>query len=1110
MATELKKFKNIYESHPLYNSLIESIKNKDDGKIHLKGLSGSSASLLISKIIYDLQNYNIFILSDKEEAAYFYNDLLSCTGSDSIMFFPSSYKRTIQYEQTDNGNIILRTHALNKISAYSSGLLVLVTYPEALAEAVIGKQQLQKETLNITAGEKLSTSFIKEVLDEYQFELVDFVYEPGQYALRGSIIDIFSFAEEYPFRIDFFGDEVESIRSFEVESQLSVKKYGKINILPNLQEYAASDINQSFLDFTEIKPCIWCNNTSYLFDQFEEIIKYSTEKKPLIRKEKITRFISLNNFIEFGTQCFYKEANQFSFNTKQQPVFQKNFNLLGDNLKLLISQKFETYILSENEKQIERLRLIFQDTHQGIPFKEINQTIHQGFIDEDLKFALYTDHQIFDRYHKYRLQKYFSSKASVSINELKYLNPGDYVVHVDHGVGKFGGLEKIEENGKIQEKIKLVYRDNDVLYVNIHSLHRISKYKGKDDTEPKIYKLGTGAWQKLKENTKRKVKDIAKDLIMLYAKRKEQEGFQFSADTYLQEELEASFIYEDTPDQLKATVAVKKDMESKIPMDRLICGDVGFGKTEVAIRASFKAVTDSKQVVVLVPTTILALQHFTTFRERLKDFPCRIEHISRLKKPAEQKKILADVEKGLVDIIIGTHRLLGKDIHFKDLGLLIIDEEQKFGVAAKEKLKNFRINVDALTMTATPIPRTLQFSLMGARDLSVINTPPPNRNPIVTELHTFNESIFEEGINFEVSRGGQVFVIHNRIQNIYEVEALINKICPGIKTAVGHGQLEGSKLEKVMIDFMNGDYDVLIATSIVESGLDIPNANTIYINDAQNFGLSDLHQLRGRVGRSNKRAFCYLIAPPLVSVSSEARRRLKAIEEFSDLGSGLNIALQDLDIRGAGNMLGAEQSGFIADIGFETYNRILNEALLELKAAEFKDLFLDEEVREAVLEEKDQNYTSDCIIDTDLGIHIPETYVSNISERIRLYRKLDSIETDEELINFRNEITDRFGPIPPATEELLKVVQLRWLAQKLGYEKIIIKNNKFIGYFTSNQNSSFYSSPVFQNILTFVQQNEMKCRMKEGADKLTLTIENITDIDQTYRLMLDMNSTWKL
>ncbi len=1103
-----------YKTHPGYIRLHKNLSSKALKRHLIHGLSGSSKGLIAANLIGQIKGLHFFIFQDKEEAAFFHNDLRTCLNEDKVVFFPSSYKRSIQYGQADNGNILLRTNALSQLSNPISDYLVVVTYPDALIEKVINKKKLESDTLKLHVGENVDIEFIKEVLATYNFNLVDFVFEPGQYAIRGSIIDIFSFSAEFPYRIDFFGSEVDSIRSFDVESQLSKSKYDSISILPNINEYSTEESRNSLIAFTKNKPVIWSDNLELSSYKLEELIEAvhkenrSTENpftpQQLYTKDEFINDLTYCRSVEFGQQSLFPDSEVYTFNSRPQPLFQKNFTLLGDNLKMLIAQNYQTYILSENEKQLLRLHDIFKDTHQGIPFSELQQILHEGFIDDDLKLCCYTDHQIFDRYHKYQLHKYFSAQASVSLKELKDLKPGDYVVHIDHGIGRFGGLEKITINNRVQEAIKLVYRDNDVLYVNIHSLHRISKYKGKDTAEPKIYKLGTGAWQKLKESTKKKVKDIAKDLIALYAKRKTQEGFSFTSDTYLQEELEASFIYEDTPDQVKTTTSVKSDMESKIPMDRLICGDVGFGKTEVAIRAAFKAVNDSKQVAVLVPTTILALQHFTTFGDRLKDFPCRVEYISRLKKPAAQKKILADLQEGKVDILIGTHRLLGKDIGFKDLGLLIIDEEQKFGVSAKEKLKKLKINVDTLTMTATPIPRTLQFSLMGARDLSVINTPPPNRHPIITELHVFNESIIQEGINYEVNRGGQVFFIHNRIQNITEVEHLIKKLCPRVRVAVGHGQMEGAKLEQIMIDFISGDYDVLVATTIIESGLDIPNANTIYINNAQNFGLSDLHQLRGRVGRSNKRAFCYLIAPPTTMLTPEARRRLKAIEEFTDLGSGFNIALQDLDIRGAGNMLGAEQSGFIADIGFETYNRILNEALQELKENEFKDLFAapaDDDKTTDPLQTSQIKYVSDCNIDTDLDIHLPEEYIGSISERIRLYRQLDSIETEADLIKFQDNLTDRFGPVPPPAESLLQVVRLRWLAEQLGFEKLVVKNKKLIAFFVSNQNSSFYESETFANILNFVKHHPTMFRMKEGKDKLTMSKEGVEGIQDIYNLL---------
>ena len=1108
---KIEKLYKLFEGHKHFPEIQNSVENNQKERISLQGLTGSSFSMLAAALLESSkQKQHFFIFDEKDEAGYFYNDLKNITGKKrDILFFPSSYKRSVQYKQPDSGNIILRTSVLNRLNDASekSNKLIIITYPEAITEKATTSEKLKDNTLHLNINEKISIEFIHEVLDEYGFELVDFVYEPGQYALRGSIVDIFSFTAENPFRIDFFGDEVESIRSFNVDNQLSIDKFEKISILPNLETKGGSH-KISIIESGISKSVIWCNSIALVAEKISALydaVAAETEGKEsntLWMGSEFLVEISKHSVIEFSQQIYFPNSNKFEFNTKPQPAFKKNFNLLGDNLKMHIAQNYKTVIFSDNDKQIERLKDIFDDTHQGIDFEPINRSIHTGFIEESLKLCCYTDHQIFDRYHKYQLHNYQSSKAAISLKELRDLKPGDYVVHIDHGIGRFGGLEKVEQNKKVQEVIRLVYRDNDVLFVSIHNLHRISKYKGKDDSPPKMYKLGSGVWEKLKSTTKKKVKDIAKDLIALYAKRKAQKGFMFSPDNYLQEELEASFIYEDTPDQLKATISVKQDMQKRMPMDRLICGDVGFGKTEIAIRAAFKAVADNKQVAILVPTTILALQHYKTFQDRLNEFPCSINYISRLVKPAKQKTILKEVAEGKLDILVGTHRLIGKDVKFKDLGLLIIDEEQKFGVAAKEKLKALKINVDTLTLTATPIPRTLQFSLMGARDLSVINTPPPNRHPIITELYTFNEDIISEGINYEVSRGGQVFFIHNRIQNIYEVEALIKRICPKVKTVVGHGQMEGPKLEQIMIDYMNGDYDVLIATTIIESGLDIPNANTIYINNAQNFGLSDLHQLRGRVGRSNRKAFCYLIAPPLTSVTPEARRRLKAIEEFSDLGSGFHIALQDLDIRGAGNMLGAEQSGFIADIGYETYNRILDEAMQELKETEFKGLFTEKEK----VEESTSNirYISDCNIDTDLEIHIPEYYIENIAERIRLYRELDNTQTEEELEKFQHNLKDRFGPIPDATLELFKVVKLRWLAMDLGFEKLILRNKKLILHFVSNQLSPYYQSNVFVNILGFVQRNPMLFRMKEGTNKLTLTINDLSNISEVNNLLVQM------
>lgn len=1076
-------------------------------------MAGSSKSLTAAAIIPGITGIHLCIMPEREEAAYFYNDLVNLLGNENVLFFPSAYKRSLHYNQIDNGNVILRTNVVNRLG--SDGLktggdyLVIVTYPEGLAEKVITQVKLKKNTLQLNKGEKISIGFIREVLEEYHFTEVDFVYEPGQYAIRGSLVDVFSFSNPDPYRIDFFGDEVESIRTFDVENQLSKQIHERISILPNVQQLKQEDVSEPLTDYLNNSSVVWINDIQYtagkLNEIYEETVRRTTGKDEIsiVSEDQLTTGHYLIsklpdfNVVEYGSRSFFPNSQEHKFNTVPQPAFNKNFNLLADDLLVLTKNDYHNFILSDSEKQIERLTAIFNDINRSIRFRPLLKTLHEGFIDRDLKLSCYTDHQIFERYHKYTLHNYFSNRGALSLKELKGLQPGDYVVHIDHGIGKFGGLEKIEINGKMQESIRLVYQDNDVLYVSIHSLHRISKYKGKENEPPRLYKLGTAAWQKLKQNTSRKIKDIARELIDLYARRKMQKGFGFSTDTYMQNELEASFIYEDTPDQVKATKAIKEDMESENPMDRLICGDVGFGKTELAVRAAFKAVADSKQVAILVPTTILALQHYHTFRDRLKDFPCNLEYINRFKKSAQQSEIIKKLGEGKIDIIIGTHRLLGADIKFKDLGLLIIDEEQKFGVSAKEKLKNLKVNVDTLTLTATPIPRTLQFSLMGARDLSVINTPPPNRHPIVTELHSFNDQIIQEGIEYELSRGGQVFFINNRVQNILEVETLIRRLCPGVKTCVAHGQMEGPKLEQAMTDFVRGDYDILIATAIIESGLDIPNANTIFINNAHHFGLSDLHQLRGRVGRSNKKAFCYLLAPPVTVLTPEARRRLKAVEELSELGSGFNIALHDLDIRGAGNMLGGEQSGFIADIGFETYTRILNEAISELKENEYKDLFATEQPEE----NGKKVFVEDCQIDTDLELLFPDEYISNVTERMNLYRELDQKQTEKELVLFESELSDRFGPLPRASRELFDIVRLRWLGNRLGFEKLVLKGGKLIGYFISNPESDYFRSKTFANILGFVQKQPARFRMKEGRDKLTLTCEPILSVQSACGLL---------
>lgn len=1114
--------KDLFNKHPHLAEITNILRKSEKQNLQLKGLTGSSSGLLAATLCSQIEKPSLFILNDKEEASYFFDDLVNIFGSEKVLFFPSSYKRQIDFENIDNVGIVSRTEVLNKLSEASSNTLV-VSYPEALVERVITKSNLQNNTLKLHVGEKVSLDFILEVMFEYEFERSDFVYGPGQFAVRGSIIDVFSFSSENPFRIDFFGNEVESIRSFNVDTQLSIKKYDDIIIIPNFKGGLVQESKVSFFEFIPQDTLLWIRDTSYAagrIDNIYTLTKQSYREVTGLNDSKVIDTINellidkqiflgnLNCFstIEFGHHYMFKPTEIFEFNTSPQPAFNKNFDLLISNLLEFETEGYSAFILSSNEKQIERIQHIFNDKGKQVYFVPVNTTLHEGFIDNDLRICCYTDHQIFDRYHKFQVRENAKSKESLTISELQNLHPGDYVVHIDHGIGIFGGLERIENNGKVQETIRLVYKDKDVLYVNIHQLHRISKYKGKDGEAPKVYKLGTGAWQKLKQATKSKVKDIARELIALYAQRREQKGFEFSPDNYMQEELEASFIFEDTPDQVKATKSLKKDMERDFPMDRLICGDVGFGKTEVAIRGAFKAVCDSKQVAILVPTTILALQHFKTFTDRLKNFPCTVDYVSRLKSSKAIKETLSKVAEGKIDILIGTHRLLSKDIKFKDLGLLVIDEEQKFGVAAKEKLKALKLNVDTLTLTATPIPRTLQFSLMGARDLSIINTPPLNRYPIITELHSFNEDIIREAINYEVARNGQVFFIHNRVQNIKEVQHMVGILCPHAKSVVAHGQMEGGELEKIMLDFIAGDYDVLIATTIIESGIDISNANTIIINNAQNFGLSDLHQLRGRVGRSNKKAFCFLLAPPVAALTPEARRRLKAIEDFSELGSGFNIALQDLDIRGAGNILGGEQSGFIADIGFETYHKILNEAIQELKETDFKDVFYNKAQEDEDDESKSEEFTyiSDCMIETDFEVLLPEAYIENISERIKLYRELDNIETEESLIAFEKNLADRFGPIPTQTKELFNVVRLRRTALKLGFEKIILKNNTLTGYFISDQNSRFYQSVVFTNTLSFVQHSPNLFRMKEIKGRLTISIDHIVSLTDAIRMLLKM------
>lgn len=1104
--------KNPYRDHSNTIHLSDIINSDNPARCHLRGLAGSSQSMFTATIINKTCFNHIIVLNDKEEAAYFFNDLESLNLDQKLYFFPSTFKQYSHNRQSDPASMIQRTELLDRLTNKSDNTTI-VTYPEALSEKVILSSELEKLKLQLKERESVSRDFIVEVLTEYGFRETDFVYEPGEFAIRGSIVDVFSYSCDLPYRIDFFGNEVESIRLFDIETQLSEQSVKSASIIPNIQEHVQynekpADQNErvSLLSLMDKKTIIWTSNLELIIAIMNDLydnINHEDDNKGVsgnyrfyCRGDELLTEISRFSAIEFGQTSLFRNNKIIEFRTSPQPSFQKNFELLTENLAANAKKNYTNYIFSENEKQFDRLKEIFQEIYGNLPFTPVLSSIYQGFTDHDLRISCYTDHQIFERYHKFRLKDNFKRKESVSLKTLQDLQPGDYVVHIDHGIGKFGGLEKIDVNGKIQEALKLVYKDSDTLYVSIHALHRISKYKGKDGLPPKIYKLGSGAWQKLKQKTKNKVKDIARELIALYAKRKMEKGFRFSDDSYLQRELEASFLYEDTPDQLKATNMVKEQMETPVPMDILVCGDVGFGKTEVAIRAAFKAVTDNKQVAVLVPTTILAMQHFNTFSDRLKNFPCKVEHISRLRSASRQKEILGELANGKIDILIGTHRIIGKDVNFKDMGLLIIDEEQKFGVSVKEKLKRMKLNVDTLTLTATPIPRTLQFSLMGARDLAIINTPPPNRHPIVTELHQFDTEIIRESIEYEVQRGGQVFFIHNRVQNIAEIENIVHKVCPGVRTVIAHGQMEGSKLEKIMLGFISGRFDVLIATTIIESGLDIPNANTIIINNAHHFGLSDLHQLRGRVGRSNKKAFCYLLAPPPQSITKEARQRLKAIEDFSDLGSGFSIAMQDLDIRGAGNLLGREQSGFIADIGFETYHKILDEAVQELRETEFSSVFADHKTEKHT----SQTFVKDCQVDTDLELLFPEEYIPGNAERIRLYRVLDNTVDEESLIKFEANLIDRFGPPPEQTRELLNIVRLRRLAISLGFEKIILKNRKMVIYFISNQMSPYYQSSDFSGILSYIQKNK-SMKMKENANKLTLSIQKVNSVGSALEIL---------
>jgi transcription-repair coupling factor (superfamily II helicase) len=1110
----------------LINSYIASEKVKqivdslaaDTSRIHLKGLIGSSLSMVMQAVFKKTDKPFLIILNEKEEAAYYLNDLEQMIGGNDVLFYPSSYRRPYQIEETDNANVLLRSEVLNRINSRKKPA-VIVTYPEALFEKVVTRKELEKNTLKVAVGDQISIDFINEVLFEYEFKRVDFITEPGEFSVRGGILDVFSFSNDNPYRIEFFGNEVESIRTFDVATQLSVATQNKITIIPNLENKFIKENRESFLDYIHEKTIICIENSEFLgsqldklfekavetFDKLSKEVKHASPEQLFLNQSSFTKKVLDFSIIELANKPLFKTTKTFEFHIQPQPSFNKQFDLLLNNLSDNHFNGYTNYLFCSNEAQANRFHDIFEsldeENHENVrkQYHTIVLPLYQGFIDEENQITCYTDHQIFERYHKFSIKNGYSKKQTLTLKELNTLSVGDYVTHIDHGIGKFGGLQKIQVEGKTQEAIKLVYADNDIVYVSIHSLHKISKYTGKDGTPPKIYKLGSNAWKVLKQKTKARVKHIAFNLIQLYAKRRLEKGFAFAPDSYLQKELESSFIYEDTPDQITATRDVKTDMEKDRPMDRLVCGDVGFGKTEVAIRAAFKAVDNSKQVAILVPTTILAYQHYRTFTERLKEMPVNVGYLNRFRTAKQKAKTLEELASGKLDIIIGTHQLVNKNVVFKDLGLLIVDEEQKFGVNVKDKLKTIAANVDTLTLTATPIPRTLQFSLMAARDLSVITTAPPNRYPIETQVVGFNEELIRDAISYEIQRNGQVFFINNRIENIKEIAGMIQRLVPDARVGIGHGQMEGNKLEELMLGFMNGEFDVLVATTIIESGLDVPNANTIFINNANNFGLSDLHQMRGRVGRSNKKAFCYFICPPYSVMTDDARKRIQALEQFSELGGGFNIAMKDLEIRGAGDLLGGEQSGFINEIGFETYQKIMNEAIEELKETEFKELYQDEN------ENENKEYVKDLQIDTDFELLFPDEYINNISERLNLYNELGTIKEEVGLLAYEAKLIDRFGPLPKEAKALLNSIRIKWIATKMGIERIIMKNGKLIGYFVADQQSQYYNSKQFRQMLQFVQQHGNICKMKEKETKnglrLLLTFENVKSIGKALEMM---------
>ena len=1110
----IQELEKLYAQLPQVSALVKELGKSSSTTIFLDGLLGSSATMLFASLTQKCHPHILFILQDAEEAGYFYHDLTQLLGDHDVLFFPSSYRRAIKYAQRDAASEILRTEVLARLTSGAGGYIV--TYPEALAEMVVSKKSFDARQLVLEKGQVIDVAEIEKSLHEFGFREVDYVYEPGQFALRGSILDVYSYSCEFPYRVDFFGDEIDSIRTFEVEDQLSKDQRDRVEVVPQL---SMTDEKVPFLSFVPNDMILATKDYLYVRDAIErayqegfsdqartEQLEGATEMQRREIEQQLHRESQLINGVQF-----MDDANQFrriefghrpstinskfstlNFNVSVQPLFHKNFDLLTETFEDYLLQGYQIYILADSQKQIQRLEEIFAEKAK-IPFTGVDKTLHEGFADNDLRICVFTDHQIFDRFHKYNLKsdKARSGKMALTLKEIQQFEIGDFVVHIDHGVGKFGGLIRMPQGDGYQEMIKILYQHGDSIYVSIHSLYKVSKYKSQDGGEPpRLSTLGTGQWEKLKERTKNHIKDIARDLIKLYAKRRREKGFAFSHDTYLQQELEASFLYEDTPDQLKATQDVKADMEQAKPMDRLVCGDVGFGKTEVAVRAAFKAATDGKQVAVLVPTTVLAYQHYRTFTSRLKEMPVRVDYLTRARTTKQTTALLKDLADGKIDIIIGTHKLIGKSVKFKDLGLLIIDEEQKFGVSTKEKLRQMKSNVDTLTMSATPIPRTLQFSLVGARDLSVIQTPPPNRYPIQTEIHTFGSEIITDAINFEMSRNGQVYFVNNRISQLQEIADMIHKYIPDARIAIGHGQMKPEELEQIILDFSNYDYDVLLSTTIVENGIDIPNANTIIINGAHNFGLSDLHQMRGRVGRGNRKAFCYLLAPPLAALPADARRRLEALENFSDLGSGINIAMQDLDIRGAGNLLGSEQSGFISDLGYETYQKILNQAMTELRN--------ENEVAIPAETAGNSDFVDDCAIESDIEMYFPDLYVPSDSERMLLYRELDNLANshrlEADLEAYRKRLTDRFGAIPPVAEELISVVPLRVLGKQLGIEKIMLKQQNMYLYFVSNNESPYYQGETFGRILDYVSRHPRRCNFREAKGKRSVIISQVPSV----------------